>query len=57
MRSYYVLEVWRDVEPILHGPFATANERDERYEQLRAADPARRNGLYALSCTGTIELA
>ena len=57
MKNYYVLELWRDVEPILHGPFPTDSERNEWYDQLRKSDPAGRNGLYVLSSTGVIELA
>jgi hypothetical protein len=56
MKKYYVLELWRDVEPILHGPFATDTERAEWHEQLRKADPSCRNGLYVLSSTGAIRI-
>ncbi len=56
MKNFYVLQVWRDVEPILHGPFATEEERDECLEQLRQADPGRHDGIYPLSCTGIVEL-
>ena len=56
-KNYYVLEIWRDVEPILHGPFLDSKERDDCYERLRAADPNLRNGYYCLAATGPIELA
>jgi len=57
MKYYYVLEIWRDVEPILHGPFLTDTERNDCYDRLRETDPSGRNGIYVLSSTGTIELA
>jgi len=56
MKHYYVLEIWRDVRPILHGPFSTHTERDECYEQLRKSDPSCHNGLYVLCSTGPIEI-
>ena len=56
MRNYYLLEVWRDVEPILHGQFPTEQERDPCYVRLQAADPGQRNGLYCLTSTGQVEL-
>ena len=57
MKYYYVLEIWRDVEPILHGPFPTDTERNDCYDRLRETDRSGRNGLFVLSSTGTIELA
>jgi hypothetical protein len=57
MKNYYVLEIWRDVEPILHGPFPTDTERNDCYDRLRDTDRSGRNGLYVLSSIGRIELA
>ena len=57
MKNYYVLEIWDDARNRPSWSVRHEQERDECFEQLRAADPARRNGVYALSCTGAIELA
>jgi len=57
IKNYYVLELWRDIEPILHGPFTKETERGECYDKLRTTDPHCRNGLFCLASTGTIELA
>ena len=33
--DYYLLFIWRDVEPRLFGPFATAESRNRRAKKLR----------------------
>jgi hypothetical protein len=47
--KYYVLEVWQDVEPFLHGPFDTENERDDKALNLRKVDDEKENGYYRLN--------
>lgn len=56
-RKYYVLELWHDIEPILHGPFTEETERNECYNKLRETDPQCRNGLFCLVSAAPIELA
>ena len=46
--SFYVLEIVDDLEPLLHGPYATEEERDQQAVALRRADPGKRNGLFRL---------
>jgi hypothetical protein len=50
--KYYVLEIWGDVEPVLHGPFGTGLERDQEAVRLITEDSQRRNGIYALDTEG-----
>jgi hypothetical protein len=45
--NYYVLHVWGDVEPVLHGPYKTAEERDDHALIIRADDDSE-GGIYAL---------
>lgn len=47
--SFYVLEVVDDLEPQLHGPYVTEEERDQQAVQLRREDPRKRNGLFWLN--------
>ena len=52
VNQYYVLFVEGDVEPYLHGPYQTENERDQAAHKLRAADrDALKSGIYRLDCT------
>ena len=46
--SLYVLEIVGDLEPQLHGPYGTEEERDRQAVKLRRADPRKRNGLFRL---------
>jgi len=46
--SFYVLEIVGDLEPQLHGPYATEVERDQKAVELRREDPGKRNGLFRL---------
>ena len=50
--QFYVLEVVGDLEPQLHGPYATEARRDMRARQLRERDPAQNNGLFRLAILG-----
>ena len=45
---FFVLEIVDDLEPELHGPYATEEERDQQAVQLRRADPGKRNSLFRL---------
>ena len=47
--SLYVLEIVDDLEPQLHGPYATEEDRDQQAVQLRRQDPGKRNGLFRLN--------
>lgn len=47
--KYYVLQVVGDVEPVLHGPFATPDERDKAALKLRSEDGEKENGLYRIN--------
>ena len=47
MPEYYVLFVWGDVEPALHGPFETAEARDAKALELRRED-SDESGIYTL---------
>ena len=47
--SLYVLEIVGDLEPQLHGSYATEEARDRKAVQLRREDPGKRNGLFRLN--------
>ena len=47
--KYYVLEIYKDVEPFLHGGYSTEARRDKRAQELRQKDPEERNGLFWLN--------
>jgi hypothetical protein len=49
--KYYVLEIYRDVEPFLHGAYTTEARRDKRAKELRQKDPQGANGLFWLTVT------
>lgn len=50
--KYYVLEVYRDVEPFpLHGAYTTEARRDAKARQLRQEDTTEENGLFRLDIT------
>ena len=44
----YLIIVWNDVEPELHGPFYTQQERDNAAKEICLRDPEGRNGLFRL---------
>ena len=50
---FFVLEIVDDLEPELHGPYATEEERDQQAVQLRRGDPGKRNGLFRLNVPPT----
>lgn len=45
--SKYLLAIWEDVEPELHGPIATDEERDAKAGSFRI-DEGEEHGLYRL---------
>lgn len=49
--KYYVLEIYRDVEPFLHGPYRTEPGRDVEARKLRAKDDQGVNGIFWLNVT------
>lgn len=51
--SFYVLEIMGDLEPQLHGPYATEEEQNRKAVQLRREDPGKRNGLFRLDVSAT----
>lgn len=55
--KYYVLQIIGDVEPVLHGSFATAEERDTEARRLRAADGEKENGLYPIESASRVIVA
>ena len=54
--KYYLLHIYGDVEPILHGPYKTTASRDRRARTVRHADPGLRDGLYRIDskCAVTV---
>jgi hypothetical protein len=54
---FYVLQVIGDVEPHLHGPFDTADERDDYARTLsRECDDDLPDGIYRINATGQISV-
>ena len=51
--ALHVLEIVGDLEPQLHGPYATEEAQDRQAVQLRQQDPGKRNGLYRLNVSTT----
>lgn len=47
--KYYVIGVWGDVEPELHGPFRSMKKRDDKARELRATDALDSGGIYRLN--------
>lgn len=45
--DYYILQIYGDIEPILHGPFATNAMRDNKAKELRNAE-GDNHGYYTL---------
>lgn len=52
----YLLEIQGDVEPVLHGPFITTEERDQLSHELRRDDPDLENGLYLITAQGPLDV-
>lgn len=55
---YYVLQIEGDVEPVLHGPYATEEERAAAARNVRRKCERDNvpDGIYWLTCTGAIEV-
>lgn len=45
---YYLIEIYGDVEPSLHGPFKDERTRDAKALKVRAADPYSYRRIYPL---------
>ena len=48
----YLLHVWRGVEPKVHGPYATDEERTEAARALAADE----DGVFRLDADGAVEV-
>jgi hypothetical protein len=44
----YLLQIWNDIEPVLHGPYKTEALRNKAAKRYREADPEGNNGLFPL---------
>ena len=53
--DYYLLFLWNDVEPQLHGPFPTENIRDEKAKELRQKE-GEEHGYFPLEITTGSEI-
>lgn len=49
----YLLHVWGSVEPELHGPYATDQERVEAARALASDE----DGVFRVNTTGSVEVA
>jgi hypothetical protein len=49
--KYYVLEIWKDVEPFLHGAFESEARRDAKARKLRQQAASEENDLFWLDVT------
>lgn len=50
--KYYLLEIWRDVEPQLFGPYRSAEARDKDGIRRKQSDPE--SGFYKIDSEGTV---
>lgn len=53
---FYVLHVWRDVEPELFGPYMRAKDRDWRAGTMRREDPQNQHGIFRLEAAGPVRV-
>jgi len=53
MTTYWLIFVWGDVEPELHGPFPTELERDNFAKYVRETE-GNRHGFYPMTVTDGI---
>ena len=44
--EYYLLEIFKDVEPFLYGAYQTEARRDRQARKLRAKDDEGENGIF-----------
>jgi len=56
-RQHYVLFVYGDVEPHLHGPYSTPEARDEKAREIRRENGMEDGGIYWLSQSADGKLA
>lgn len=48
VKAYYVLEVIKDVTPVIHGPYSTAKKQSSVARKLCQADSNLENGIFAI---------
>lgn len=56
MITYWLIVVYGDVEPGLHGPYATKDYRDQHALKHRASDPDMNDGIYKLTIDEEVPL-
>ena len=49
--KYYAVEIYRDVEPFLHGAYTSEARRDHQARKLRAKDDEGENGIFWVNVT------
>jgi len=48
MEKFYVIFVWRDIIPGLHGPFFSVAERDKKAKEVREKE-GKEHGIFQLN--------
>lgn len=51
---FFILEIFGDIEPSLHGSYDTLGKRDTVMLELRRKDPELKNGLYPVNIKGDL---
>ncbi|MDE0474506.1 MAG: hypothetical protein OXI50_08090 [Gammaproteobacteria bacterium] len=57
VEQHYLLFVWGGVEPELHGPYATDDDRLEAARALADDGGSDDHGLFRLDVTGPVEVS
>ena len=55
-QKLWLLHVWHDVEPHLHGPFETEEARLEAARKIRKSGGDLPDGLYKIDCASEPEV-
>ena len=50
-KDYYLLIIFGDIESGLYGPFATAEERDQKAKDHRKSDECIKDGMFRIETT------
>lgn len=45
-KKFFVLFIWGDVEPHLHGPYQTEEKRDNKVREIRRKEGVDGGGIY-----------
>ena len=53
---YYILFIWNDIEPVLHGPYQTEKERDEKALEL-GREHGDSLGYFMLDSAGPVDIS